>query len=220
MAQCIAKLRLHCGADMPVNTNRWNRLRYTLYAPFYDLIVRRLVRGRRRAVELLHVQPGERVLIVGCGTGLDLELLPRQARITAVDLTPAMVEKTQARAASLELEVDVRVMDAARLDLGDGAFDAVLLHLILAVVPDPLATAREAARVLRTGGRVSIFDKFVADDRQPTLVRRLANGVTNLVATDITRRLADLLADTPLDVTHDEPSVFGGAFRVAIARRR
>lgn len=54
---------------MSVNTNRWNRLRYTLYAPFYDLIVRRLGRGRRRAIELLDVKPGERVLIDGCGGG-------------------------------------------------------------------------------------------------------------------------------------------------------
>ena len=76
-----------------VNTNRWNRVRYTLYAPFYDLIVRRIGRGRRRAIELLNVQPGERVLIDGCGTGLDLELLPRGCHITAIDITPAMVEK-------------------------------------------------------------------------------------------------------------------------------
>ena len=46
---------------MRVNTNRWNRLRYTAYAPFYDLIARRLGRGRRRAIELLNVREGERV---------------------------------------------------------------------------------------------------------------------------------------------------------------
>ena len=122
---------------MPVNTNWWNRARYTLYAPVYDVVVRRLHRGRRRALALLDVQPGERVLIVGCGTGLDLELLPSSCPVTAVDLTPAMVEKTRARAAALGLAVDARVMDASRLEFADGSFDCVLLHLILAVVPDP-----------------------------------------------------------------------------------
>jgi len=196
-----------------LNTNTWNRIRYTLYAPFYDLIVRRLNRGRRRAIELLDIQPGERVLIVGCGTGLDLEFLPRSASVTAIDLTPAMVEKTRARG----FDVDARVMDASKLDFPDGSFDCVLLHLILAVVPDPHSTAREAARVLRAGGRASIFDKFLPDERAPSLPRRALNAVTNLVATDINRRLGDLLAGTSLRVVREEGGGFGGVFRVVIA---
>lgn len=204
---------------MRVNTNRWNRLRYTLYAPFYDVIVRRVGRGRRRAIELLNVQPGQRVLIDGCGTGLDLELLPRGARVTAIDLTPAMVEKTRARAAALGMDVDARVMDAARLDFAAESFDCVVLHLILAVVPDPHATAREAARVLRRGGRGSVFDKFLPDERKASLARRVLNAIANVVATDINRRLADVLAGSGLRVTRDEPSVFGGVFRVAIVEK-
>lgn len=202
---------------MPVNTNRWNRARYTLYAPFYDVIVRRLSKGRRRAIELLGVRDGDRVLIDGCGTGLDLELLPRGAQITAIDITPAMIEKTRERAAALGMSVDARVMDAARLDFADESFDCVILHLILAVVPDPSATAREAARVLRRGGCASIFDKFLHEEREPSLARRAANAVTNFFATDINRRLGDILDGAPLRVVHDEPSVFGGLFRVVIA---
>ena len=200
---------------MVINTNRWNRARYTLYAPFYDLFVRHIGRGRRRAIELLNVQPGERVLIVGCGTGLDLELLPRGCAITAVDLTPAMVEKTRTRAASLGIGIDARVMDAAALTFDDASFDAVLLHLILAVVPDPRSTSREAARVLRRGGRASVFDKFAAG--RASLARRAFNVVTNFIATDITRSLEDVLAGSGLRVVREEPSVFGGVFRVAIA---
>ena len=201
---------------MAVNTNGWNRLRYTLYAPFYDLVVRRIGHGRRRAIEQLQVQPGERVLIDGCGTGLDLELLPRDCRITAIDLTPAMVEKTRARAAALGLTIEARVMDAAALDFPDESFDCVLLHLVLAVVPDPHATAREAARVLRRGGRVSIFDKFA---HRPSLARRVLNVVTNFVATDITRSVDDILASTELRIVRNEASAFGGVFRVVMAER-
>lgn len=202
-----------------IDTNRWNRIRYTLYAPFYDLIVRRIARGRRRAIELLNVQAGERVLIVGCGTGLDLELLPRNARITAIDLTPAMVEKTRTRAAALGMDVDARVMDAARLDFDDAVFDCAVLHLILAVVPDPYRTAAEASRVLRIGGRASVFDKFLPGDRAPSLLRRIANGVTRVVATEINRRIGDILAGTGLEIVRDEPSVFGGTFRVLLLHR-
>ena len=203
---------------MRINTNRWNRARYTVYAPFYDLVARRIGRGRRRALELLSVRPGERVLIVGCGTGLDLELLPRDCVVTAVDLTPAMIEKTRARAALLGMEIDARVMDAARLDFADGSFDCVLLHLILAVVPDPYATIREGERVLRSGGRASVFDKFAAG--RASRVRRALNVLTNALATDITRSLRDIVGKTDLDLAIDEPSAFGGVFRVAILRKR
>ena len=202
---------------MVINTNRWNRLRYTVYAPFYDVVARRLERGRWRALELLRVQSGERVLIDGCGTGLDLELLPRDCQITAIDLTPAMVEKTKARAAALGMNVDARVMDAAHLDFADESFDCVVLHLILAVVPDPHATASEAARVLRRGGRGSVFDKFAMG--RASLLRRALNVITNLLATDITRSLPAILAHTDLTIVKEEPSAFGGIFRVAIVER-
>jgi SAM-dependent methyltransferase len=126
-----------------------------------------------------------------------------------------MVEKTRTRARTLGLDIDARVMDAAKLDFAGDTFDCVVLHLILAVVPDPRSTAREAARVLRRGGRASIFDKFAAG--RPSLVRRAANVITNAIATDITRTLDDVLTGSGLRVTHDEPSVFGGVFRVVLA---
>lgn len=178
---------------MTVNTTRWNRIRYTLYAPVYDAVVRLLDGERRRAVELAAVQPGERVLIVGAGTGRDLDYLPRGCEVTAIDLTPAMLSRLRRRAARLGRPVDARVMDAQRLDLPDGHFDCVLLHLIVAVIPDPDACVREAARVLKPGGRISIFDKFQPDERPPSVGRRLANVVTSTLFSDITRQLGPIL---------------------------
>jgi ubiquinone/menaquinone biosynthesis C-methylase UbiE len=201
---------------MPVNTNTWNRFRYTLYTPFYDVVARRLEHGRRRAIEQLNVRPDDRVLIDGCGTGLDLEFLPRAARISAIDITPSMVERTRTRGHSLGMSVDGAVMDAAALRFPDASFDCVLLHLVLAVVPDPVGMAREAARVLRPGGRVSVFDKFLPDGGRPSLLRRTVNLATNVVATNINRRLGPILEESGLRIVHEEPSVFGGMFRVAV----
>src|SRR5690606_22440154 len=91
-----------------INTNRWNRLRYTLYAPFYDAVVP-FHRQRRRSIGLLQLQPGERVLIDGAGTGADLDYIPGGVEITATDLTPAMVDRITARAAKLRRSVDAMV---------------------------------------------------------------------------------------------------------------
>src|SRR5690606_8852460 len=81
-----------------INTNRWNRLRYTLYAPVYDRVVR-FQRPRRTSIDLLALRQGERVLIDGAGTGADLDFIPNGVEVVATDLTPAMVERIRARAA-------------------------------------------------------------------------------------------------------------------------
>jgi phosphatidylethanolamine/phosphatidyl-N-methylethanolamine N-methyltransferase len=203
---------------VPVNTLAWNRVRYTLFAPLYDLVAG-FGPQRRRSLELLAPKAGERVLIVGCGTGADLRFLPAGVDVVAVDLTPAMVERTVRRAAALGRPVDARVMNAQALELADSSFDAVILHLILAVVPDPAAAIREAERVLKSGGRATVFDKWVADHRAPSPLRRAANVAARALATDITRRLGPLVAETRLAVEHRESAGPGGFFSIALLRK-
>lgn len=205
---------------MAIDATRWNRIRYTVWAPVYDLVARRLERGRRRAHELVAIAPGERVLLDGAGTGLDLEMMPRGAAVTAVDITPAMVERLRARARALGMDVTAEVADGHALPFPDASFDVVVLHLILAVIPDPVRCIREAERVLRPGGRVSIFDKFVRQGERPSIVRRAANVLTSVAATDITRSLEPLLDETSLRVVRDEPAGFGGLFRGVVAEKR
>lgn len=207
---------------MKVNTTNWNRVRYGLLAPVYDMAFGPLHavgfrRARARAMDLLGPSPGSRLLIVGCGTGLDLPLIPPSVDIVATDLSPHMVERTARRARRLGLDVETRVMDGEHLDFEDASFDHVVLHLILAVMPDPLACAAEVARVLRPGGTVSIFDKFAPDGRPPSLVRRGLNLITNVVATDITRGLQPILEAGGLQLLHREEHL-AGLFSVATAR--
>jgi len=204
---------------MPLNTNRWNRVRYSFYAPFYDVAARTLESRRRRSIAMLQLTPGESVLLVGAGTGLDLPLLPAGLAVTAVDITPAMIERLRRRAALLGMAVDARVMDGQALAFPDSSFDAVILHLILAVIPDPYACIREAERVLRPGGRLAILDKFLPDNQAPSAVRRLANLVTNFVATDINRQVGPILAATGLQVEQQEPAGFGGLFQMLLCRK-
>ena len=196
---------------------RWNRLRYTLWSPGYDLVVRRLDRLRRRSIEGLSLQAGERVLIVGAGTGLDLPLLPAGVSVLATDLTPAMLERARPR---LRPGVELRVMDAQRLELPDASFDAAILHLIVAIVPDPAACLREAARVVRPGGRIAVFDKFLPDGARPSLARRIANVVTEALATGLNRRLADVIRDSGAELRIERDAwAWGGLFRIALLRR-
>lgn len=197
---------------------RWNRARYSAYAPVYDALIRRLgfvERGRQRALELAELRAGERVLIVAAGTGLDLPHLPAGVDIAAIDISAAMLARLAARSAS----VGAAVMDAARLGFADASFDCVLLHLAIAVVPEPERTMREVARVLRPGGRISVFDKFLADYARASLARRAAGAATRLIATDLNRQLGPLLDCGGLTLRHCEPVGLGGLFVVARAEK-
>jgi ubiquinone/menaquinone biosynthesis C-methylase UbiE len=173
--------------------------------------------ARRRALGLLAPAPGSRLLVVGAGTGLDLVHIPRGVKVVVTDLSPPMVERAARRAEALGLDVEALVMDGERLDLPDHAFDHVVLHLVLAVMPDPFACAREVSRVLEPGGTVSIFDKFVPDDRDPSLPRRVANVVTRAAFSDITRKLGPILEAGHLELVRRE-DVWGGLFSIALAR--
>ena len=102
----------------------------------------------------------------------------------------------------------------------DSSFDAVVMHLILAVMPQPERGVREAVRVLKPGGRIAVFDKFLRDEQSPSVGRRLLNAVVKPLFSDLNRRLGPLIAGTPLVVEHDEPVAFGGAYRVVTREPR
>lgn len=205
-----------------MNWLRWNRARYTAYAPVYDLLIRRLgfvERGRRRAIELAGLHAGERILIVAAGTGLDLPHVPAGVDVTAIDIAAGMLARLQAHPARARLAVQPALMDAARLGFAPAVFDCVLLHLAIAVVPDPVATMREVSRVLRPGGRVSVFDKFLPDGTRPSWARRAAGAAAKLVATDLNRELGPLLEAGRFALSAREPAGLGGLFVVARAEK-
>ena len=194
----------------------WNRLRYTVWAPVYDAVANAagFAAARRVSLERLRLVAGNRVLIVGAGTGLDLPHLPPNVDITAVDVTPAMLNRLEQRAASAHRVVATRIMDARQLAFPDSSFDAVVLHLILAVMPQPEQGLREAVRVLKPGGRIAVFDKFLRDEERPSVKRRVLNAVAKPLFSDLNRRLGPLIAGTPLAIEHDEPVADGGTYRI------
>jgi len=202
------------------NTTAWNRLRYNLYAPVYDSVAERLFRRPRQlALAALDIPPGSRVLLVGAGTGLDLPLLPHGIELHATDLSPAMVKRLARRAEALGRDVQCRVMDAERLDYPDAHFDVVVMHLILAVMPNPERGLAEVHRVLRDDGQLGVMDKFQADARPAGWPRRALNAVTSAIATDITRQARPLLEGAGFVIEHDRPVLAGSLFRALVARK-
>jgi len=205
---------------MSLNTNTWNRLRYTLYLPIYDLIADRIFRKyRKRSLELLAAKPDDAILLLGAGTGLDLPYLQGYTNLTAIDITPGMITKLQERAEKLNMPVDARVMNGQQLAFADNSFDAVILHLILAVIPDPIACIKEVERVLKPGGTAIVFDKFLPDGQQPTIIRRFFNQIASTLFSDINRSIGAIVNHTSLTIELNEPAAFNGTFRIVRVRK-
>ena len=158
------------------------------------------------------------MLLAGVGTGLDLPHLPPQHRYVGLDFNRPMLRRALPRAGSVDF-LPVQG-DVHTLPFADGSFDGAILHLILAVVPEPARCLGEIARVVRPGGRVIVFDKFLRPG-QTAWLRRLANPVMRRVATRLDVVFEEVLASAPELVSEsDRPALAGGWFRLIRLRRR
>jgi ubiquinone/menaquinone biosynthesis C-methylase UbiE len=136
------------------------------------LVARFEARGKHAAfVEMLteyldamQIAPAASVLDLGCGTGLVARAIARHASFTGsvagIDLSPHLVAAATrlADADGVSARVTFQSGDARQLPFADAAFDAVVAHTLISHVSAPLAVLKEAARVLKAGGTIAVFD--------------------------------------------------------------
>jgi arsenite methyltransferase len=113
-----------------------------------------------------HLKPGERVVDVGSGAGIDsliaAQMVGPSGKVIGVDMTPAMLEMAR-KSASLAGagHVEFREGLTESLPIADGWADVVISNGVLNLLPDKLAALREMARVLKPTGRLQIGDILV-----------------------------------------------------------
>jgi phosphatidylethanolamine/phosphatidyl-N-methylethanolamine N-methyltransferase len=140
---------------------------YELYAPVYDYLFDWIFSpGRVAAVKQLELQPRDRVLEVGIGTGLNLPLYPPAVSLTGIDLSQDMLDKAVERVQTLTMpNVILKVMDATSMAFADNEFEKALATYTISAVPDPVAVLREMRRVVRPGGTIVLLNHFRSDNR-------------------------------------------------------
>jgi ubiquinone/menaquinone biosynthesis C-methylase UbiE len=154
------------------------------WASHYDRVVSLLTLGRRSrlrrmTIALARIQPGDRVLEVGCGTG-DVAIAacapagPRGS-VSGIDAGSEMIAVARAKAARAKLAIDFRVEPIEALTYPNATFDIVLSSLMMHHLPDDLKRQglAEIARVLKPGGRLLIVDV----KRPSTHLGRILNGL-------------------------------------------
>jgi SAM-dependent methyltransferase len=115
-------------------------------------------------LEAMAINSAQMVLDLGCGTGIVARTIACRAgfsgTLVGVDLSAYLLEAASRLAADTGVagQIEFRVGDTQRLDMPDAQFDAVVAHTLVSHVGDPLAVVQEAARVVKPGGVVGIFD--------------------------------------------------------------
>ncbi len=143
------------SAENPENLEA-TRAGWDAVAPGYDeLVTPRWALGKE-VLDLAGLTPDMRFLDVACGSGaLALPAARLGARVTAVDLSPVMIDRLRARVREEGLvDVELRVMDGHALDFQAGSFDMAGSQFGVMLFPDLARALREMVRVTRTGGRV------------------------------------------------------------------
>ena len=126
--------------------------------------------GLRQMRRELLAGAGERVLELGAGTGINLDLYPEGVRdLTLVEPDPHMAKRLRTRLAELPRRATVAEESAERLPFDDDSFDTAVATLVLCTIPDPAAALAEAARVLKPGGRLIFIEHVRAEE--PGLAR-------------------------------------------------
>ncbi|KYK36554.1 MAG: methyltransferase domain-containing protein [Theionarchaea archaeon] len=134
--------------------------------------------GREELIAALDIQPGERVLEIGVGTGLNFEHYPETCKVTGIDITESMLDIGKKRIEELGKDnIRVKKMDAHEMSFSDNYFDKVVSMYGICVLEDPVKAIQEASRVSKKGGIMGIIDVVKSPIKEVELLQYLLRPI-------------------------------------------
>ena len=170
----------HRALSVTAVENEFVKAVYADISSWYDYFFGpTLQAGRLEAMARLPIGPGDSVLEVGVGTGINAMLYPKHCCITGIDFSVSMLRKATRRFNRHGVRnIELLKMDAADLEFEDESFDFVYAPFVISVVPDPVKVVREMHRVCRVGGHVVVLNHFLSENRLLSRAERLISPLT------------------------------------------
>lgn len=194
---------------------------YNRFARVYDLVFDKVMHpGRVAAVRTMGLAPGQRVLEVGVGTGLNLPLYPAGVRVVGVDVSGPMLAKAHRRARALGLEgIELHEMDACDLGFADESFDHVYAPYVVSVVPDLPAAMAEMKRVCRPGGSIVIVNHFHSRNPVGAWFEKTFTPLTHHVGFRMDLPVRAVLDEPELELRQNRRVNLFGMWRLIVLRK-
>ncbi len=131
------------------------------------------------------LKPGETVIDLGCGAGLDSFLAARQVgttgRVIGIDMTAEMIAKARENAQKGRYpQVEFRLGEIENLPVADGSADVIISNCVINLSPDKERVFNEAFRVLRSGGRMAVSD-IVAVSELPEKIKQNLDAISSCI---------------------------------------
>ena len=157
-------------------------------APNFDLMAGKGAENRWRPFkeELFRHMDGK-ILFLALGTGLDIATFPDGKTITAIDISPKMLEVAQPRIAAYNGEIQAQVMDVHEMSFEDNTFDQVFTSCTFCSVPRPIDGLRQLRRVLKPGGELFMFEHTGSRYYPFKIMMNLMTILTSKIGPDMNR---------------------------------
>lgn len=178
---------------------------YDVHAMFYDATFGRLVRKRiARAISHMNIQPEDKVLDLGIGTGCSLDYYPAdRGQITGIDLSGGMLRKAREKIRDTQRpNANVFQADALHLPFAPDTFDHVFISHVISVVSDPYRLVQEAQRVAKPGARIVIVNHFQSTNRFIAMVEKWLCPLCTKLGWRSDLALQDLIRRTGVEIDY------------------